>query len=234
MVPPETPGMRSAVPMAKPRRKLGMRDRIGRGSVYVGASPTGVSPRTARALGCSGGHRGRSRPKRLLEGPEPVTDLRALLVGWLEYQRHEFMRKLRDLTPEQLVAWSVPSVELSVLGLVRHMQQEEHFFLTWGLGGGERVETYGVDDFAGGSVETVEEDLTLYLDEVVKADAAIAEMPTLDTPGRGHGQPLGPMLVKMIDEYAPPCRQGSHAAVARAGGDEALKRSPTARRLETL
>lgn len=179
-----------------------MRDRIGRGSVYVGASPTGVSPRTARALGCSGGHRGRSRPNRLLEGPEPVTDLRALLVGWLEYQRHEFMRKLRDLTPEQLVAWSVPSVELSVLGLVRHMQQEEHFFLTWGLGGGERVETYGVDDFAGGSVETVEEDLTLYLDEVVKADAAIAEMPTLDTPGRGHGQPLGPMLVKMIDEYA--------------------------------
>ncbi|HSM44543.1 MAG TPA: DUF664 domain-containing protein, partial [Acidimicrobiia bacterium] len=104
--------------------------------------------------------------------PEPTTDMRELLTGWLDYQRHEFKRKLRDLSPEGLVEWSIPPVELSVLGLVRHMQQMEHVYLSWGLGGGDRVETYGDDDYAGGSVDTVDDDLNLYLDEIGKADEA--------------------------------------------------------------
>lgn len=134
--------------------------------------------------------------------PAPGTDLRSVLTEWLDYQRHEFGRKLRDLTPEGLASWSIPPVELSVLGLVRHMQQMEHVYLTWGLGGGARVEAYGDDDYAGGSVETVDADLRLYLDETEKADAAIAAVPTLDARGLGHGRPLGATLVKMIDEYA--------------------------------
>ncbi len=136
------------------------------------------------------------------DDPAPTTDMRKLLTEWLRYQRHEFIRKLRDLSPEQMVAWSVPPVELSVLGLVRHMQQNEHIFFSWGLGGEERLETYGDDDYAGGSVETVEADLRLYLGEVAKADEAIDRMPSLDSPGLGHGRPLGATLVKMIDEYA--------------------------------
>jgi hypothetical protein len=134
--------------------------------------------------------------------PEPSTDLRATLTGWLDYQRHEFQRKLRDLSPESLVEWSIPPVELSVLGLVRHMQQMEHVYLAWGLGGGERSMVYGDDDYAGGSVDTVEEDLGLYFAEVERSDGAIAALPDLDSPGLGHGQPLGATLVKMIDEYA--------------------------------
>jgi hypothetical protein len=108
---------------------------------------------------------------------------------------------LRDLTPQGLVEWAVPPVELSVLGLVRHMQQMEHIYLTWGLGGGERIEAYGDDDYAGGSVDTVAGDLKLYLEEVEKADRAIASTPTLESPGLGHGRPLGPTLLKMIHEY---------------------------------
>lgn len=134
--------------------------------------------------------------------PEPGTDLRRVLTEWLDYQRHEFQRKLRDLTPEGLVEWSIPPVELSVLGLVRHMQQMEHVYLSWGLGGGERVMAYGDDDYAGGSVETVEADVRLYLEEVERADRAIAALTDLDSPGLGHGRPLGATLVKMIDEYA--------------------------------
>ncbi len=134
--------------------------------------------------------------------PEPGTDLRELLTEWLGYQRHEFQRKLRDLTPEGLVEWSVPPVELSVLGLVRHMQQMEHVYLSWGLGGGERAMAYGDDDYTGGSVETVETDVRLYLEEVEKADRAIAALADLDSPGLGHGRPLAATLVKMIDEYA--------------------------------
>ncbi|MEN8238733.1 MAG: DUF664 domain-containing protein [Actinomycetota bacterium] len=136
------------------------------------------------------------------EEPEPTLDSRQLLDGWLRYQRHEFLRKLRDLTPEDLAAWSIPPVELSVLGLVRHMTQMEHVYLTWGLGGGERVMVYGEDDYAGGSVETIDDDLGLYFAEVEKADLAIAAMPALDSEGAGHGRRLEAVLVKMIDEYA--------------------------------
>lgn len=71
--------------------------------------------------------------------PDPSNDPRELLEGWLRDQRHEFVRKLRDLTPQALAEWSVPPVELSVLGLVRHMTQMEHGYLRWGIGGGDRV-----------------------------------------------------------------------------------------------
>jgi len=134
--------------------------------------------------------------------PEPTTDLRRCLEQWLRYQRHEFIRKLRDLTPEGLVRWSVPPLELSVLGLVRHMTQMEHVYLGWGLGGGKRNLIYGDDDYAGGTVATVEADLSAYLAEIERADRAIAAIPSLESPGTGHGRPLAASLVKMIDEYA--------------------------------
>lgn len=133
--------------------------------------------------------------------PAPDLEMRELLLGWLEYQRHEFLRKLRDLSPEQLVEWSVPPLELSVLGLIRHMQQMEHVYLAWGLGGGERHMLYGEDDYPGGSVDTVDEDLTLYLAEIERADAAIAAIESLDDVGLGHGRPLGATLIKMVHEY---------------------------------
>jgi hypothetical protein len=134
--------------------------------------------------------------------PSPQSDFRAQLEEWLDYQRHEFQRKLRDLTPDQIALWSVPPLELSVLGLVRHMQQMEHVYLTWGLGGGEQHLVYGDDDYAGGSAQTVEEDLARYLAEVAEADSAIAGIANLETPGAGHGRPLGWSLLKMLDEYA--------------------------------
>lgn len=150
--------------------------------------------------------------------PEPTSEMRELLTEWLDYQRHEFQRKLRDLSPEGLVEWSVPPVELSVLGLVRHMQQMEHVYLSWGLGGGERVMAYGDDDYAGGSVETVEADVRLYLEEVERADLAIAALDGLDSPGLGHGRPLGATLVKMIDEYALHSGQAHMLRFAALGG----------------
>lgn len=136
------------------------------------------------------------------EQPDPTLEPRRLLESWLAYQRHEFLRKLRDLDADGLVAWSVPPLELSVLGLVRHMTQMEHVWLAQGLAGGERVMVYGEDDYPGGSPETVEEDLTRYFAEVDRADIAVAAMPSLDAPGAGHEWPLRAALVKMIDEYA--------------------------------
>jgi hypothetical protein len=127
---------------------------------------------------------------------------REFLEAWLRYQRHEFLRKLRDLEPEQLAAWSISPIELSVLGLVRHMTQMEHVWLSCGLSGGELSLRYGDDDYAGGSAATVDEDLRWYFDEVEKADAAVAAMPSLEAEGLGHGRSLRATLVKMVDEYA--------------------------------
>lgn len=134
--------------------------------------------------------------------PDPDLEPREFLEAWLDYQRHEFLRKLRNLSRDQLAAWSIPPVELSVLGLVRHMTQMEHLWLTSGLGGGEPDLRYGDDDYAGGSAETVDEDLGWYFEEVARADDAVAAMPSLETVGSGHGRPLQATFVKMIDEYA--------------------------------
>jgi len=134
--------------------------------------------------------------------PDSRMGPREFFEAWLRYQRHEFLRKLRDLEPDQLVTWSIPPVELSVLGLVRHMTQMEEFYLSWGLGGGEQAYRYGDDDYAGGSVATVDEDLLWYFEEVEKADAAVAAMFSLKAEGLGHGRSLQATLVKMVDEYA--------------------------------
>ncbi len=134
--------------------------------------------------------------------PDPGLEPRAFLEAWLRYQRHEFQRKLRDLEPEQLAHRSIPPVELSVLGLVRHMTQMEHVWLSCGLGGGEMVLRYGEDDYAGGSAVTVDEDLHGYFEEVERAEAVVAGMSSLEARGRGHGRSLQATLVKMIDEYA--------------------------------
>lgn len=134
--------------------------------------------------------------------PHMNSDSREFLESWYRYQRHEFIRKLRDLSADQIVAWSIPPVELSVLGLVRHMTQMEQHYVTWGLEGGEPVQTYGEDDFAGGSTETVDADLRLFFAEVENADRAIAHTQSPQSEGEGHGRDLRAVLVKMIDEYA--------------------------------
>lgn len=133
--------------------------------------------------------------------PEDTGDERADLISWLEYQRHEFLRKLRDLSAEQLVAWSVPPVELSALGLVRHMRQMESNYLTRGLSGEGPGLIYGDDDFAGGSVDTIEDDILGWMAEIHRADAAIAAVPSLEARGLGHGRALRWTLLKMLHEY---------------------------------
>lgn len=134
--------------------------------------------------------------------PDPELEQRVFYEQWLRYQRHEFIRKLRDLTPEQLAAWSIPPVQLSVLGLIRHMTQMEHVYLSWGLGGGERALRYGDDDYAGGSADTLDDDLRWYFQEVDESEVAIAAMGSLEATGLGHGRSLRAVLIKMVDEYA--------------------------------
>ena len=133
--------------------------------------------------------------------PDDTGDERADLIAWLDYQRHEFLRKLRDLSAEQVLAWSVPPVKLSVLGLVRHMRQMESGYLTFGLSGEGQIDYYGDDDYPGGSDDTIDEDIGGWMTEMRRADAAIAAIPSLDARGLGHGRSLRWALLKMLHEY---------------------------------
>ncbi len=133
--------------------------------------------------------------------PDDTGNERADLVAWLDYQRHEFLRKLRDLSGEQALQWSVAPVELSVLGLVRHMRQMEAGYLGWGLAGEGERDFYGDDDFAGGTPDSVDHDIRGWLAEVRRSDAAIASCASLDARGRGHGRSLRWSLLKMVHEY---------------------------------
>ena len=133
--------------------------------------------------------------------PQDTGDERADLIAWLAYQRHEFLRKLRDLSAKQLADWSVPPLELSVLGLVRHMRQMESEYLGWGLGGEGARDFYGDDDYAGGR-RRHRRCRHPWLDGGDRrADAAIAALPSLDDAGLGHGRSLRWTLLKMLHEY---------------------------------
>ncbi len=133
--------------------------------------------------------------------PRDTGDERADLLGWLAYQRQEFQRKLRDLSATQLADWSVPPLELSVLGLIRHMRQMEAEYVGWGLGGEGVRDFYGDDDYAGGDVDTVDADIRGWLAEIERSDAAIAALPSLDDAGRGHGRTVRWTMLKMLHEY---------------------------------
>jgi len=58
---------------------------------------------------------------------EPLDELSALR-RWLTDLRASVERKADGLSPEQLAARSVPPSALSVLGLVRHLAQVEHYW----------------------------------------------------------------------------------------------------------
>lgn len=50
------------------------------------------------------------------------------LRRWLDDLRETVVRKADGLSPDQLAARSVPPSELSILGLVRHLAQMEHYW----------------------------------------------------------------------------------------------------------
>src|SRR5262245_16901538 len=57
--------------------------------------------------------------------PPTTADERASLDGYLDYHRQTLLWKCSGLTPEQLKRHTVPTSNLTLLGLVRHMSEVE-------------------------------------------------------------------------------------------------------------
>jgi hypothetical protein len=75
---------------------------------------------------------------------DPVDELGALR-RWLTDLRGTVERKAAGLSPEQLAARAVPPSALSVLGLVRHLAQMEHYWFVVTLSRADEPQLYVPD-----------------------------------------------------------------------------------------
>ncbi|WP_019629312.1 DinB family protein [Actinomadura atramentaria] len=153
--------------------------------------------------------------------PPHEGDERAVLCGFLEYQRETLAWKCSGLSAAQLRVRAVPPSELSLLGLVRHMTDVERgWFL--GVVGGEDVRPfYWADDrrqdvdFAVDDADP-DEAFRLWREACARSREVVASAESLDVAGvhrrNGSAYSLRWVLTHMIEEYA---RHNGHADLLR-------------------
>jgi uncharacterized damage-inducible protein DinB len=152
-----------------------------------------------------------------LSGPE-----RPILEGMLAHQRRTLVNVCAGLSAEQLALRPIPSSNLSLLGLLRHLAKVERIWLRKRVAGEDvehlhRFEARDDTDFnqidpadAPGAVEQLR-------DEWAHADRAVAPIDldhTIDV--HGHAMSLRMVYVHLVQEYA---RHNGHADLLREAID---------------
>jgi hypothetical protein len=158
-----------------------------------------------------------------LDEPEPFADDRELLLGWLAFHRDALARSCADLTPDQLVEQSVPPSDLSLLGLVRHLTEMEHWYLEGALGPEPVEPLYCPDDDPDGDiigidVSMVEPSMARWREKQATVDALLARH-SLEDPTRSGTRSVRWCVVKVLEEYA---RHNGHADLLRERIDGAV------------
>jgi uncharacterized damage-inducible protein DinB len=157
------------------------------------------------------------RPDRQSEpftGPE-----RAMLQGWLDWQRQTLLTKCAGLTPAQLRTASAEPSNLTLLGLVRHMTEVERAWFTLRAAGcPEAGHVHTTEENVDGDFDDIadadpEADFAAYAAELTTSDKAVADLPldhefTL----RDRRFSLRWVYLHMIEEYA---RHNGHADLLR-------------------
>ncbi|WP_456599445.1 DinB family protein [Blastococcus sp. SYSU DS0616] len=152
-----------------------------------------------------------------------------LLTGFLEFHRQTLEWKCAGLTPEQLATRAVPTSELTLLGMVRHLAAVETGWLV-GFGGlphdlwpdvvRDRDEQWRVDP----GIVTADDATRAWATWRAAADAVggVARRLPLDTEDRPWGREdafsLRWILLHLIEEYA---RHNGHADLIREALDGA-------------
>ena len=165
-------------------------------------------------------------PDRRTE-PPLVADEAATLVGFLDFQRQTLAWKCAGLTPRQLATRAVPSSEITLLGLVRHLAAVETGWLV-GFGGlpydgwpdvvRDRDEQFRVDP---ATVTAADVAAALATSQAVgeAVRSVVGQLP-LDTADRPYGHDdefsLRWILVHLVEEYA---RHNGHADLVREAID---------------
>ncbi|MEH0401653.1 DinB family protein [[Kitasatospora] papulosa] len=146
---------------------------------------------------------------------------RTMLEGWLDYHRVTLAMKCAGLTDAQLREASVPPSEFTLLGLVRHLAENERGWFREVLAGEELPPIYGTEEDPDGEFHVTEEDTweearTTWEAEIEAARANAAKL-GLDGLSAGVGKAGKPFTLRwiythMIEEYA---RHNGHADLVR-------------------
>jgi uncharacterized damage-inducible protein DinB len=159
------------------------------------------------------------------EAPTPATDERVLLTGFIDFQRDTLLWKCQGLSDEQLRTRSVPTANVTLLGLLRHMAEVERFWFreVWT---GEHFESELFDrtedpdeDWNDLATDTGPEALARLKTEIAQARANVAAT-DLDAvfPRKDTGELFSArwILIHMVEEYA---RHNGHADLLREAID---------------
>ena len=157
-----------------------------------------------------------------VDGPTVGPD-RPILEGYLRWQRFVLLNVCAGLTAEQLASGPLPSTNLSLLGLVRHLTKVERIWLRIRIAGEDVPPLYdpalGKDhDFEATDPAGAAVDFAAYLAECAAADAAVRDRSFEDTCTVHGGEVLSLRMVyvHLIGEYA---RHNGHADLLREAID---------------
>lgn len=108
-----------------------------------------------------------------------------MLAAWLDFHRKTLALKTSGLTDDQLRLRSVTPSSLSLLGLVRHLTEVEHYWYQVILLGGDPTPVYFTDedqdlDFNGVDQADPAADLAAWRRAVERSEQAVAGL-SLDT-----------------------------------------------------
>uniref|UniRef100_A0AAU1LLW7 DinB family protein n=1 Tax=Streptomyces sp. NBC_00148 TaxID=2903626 RepID=A0AAU1LLW7_9ACTN len=157
------------------------------------------------------------------ERSQPALDAgeRQMLEGWLDYHRATLAMKCEGLTDSQLRERPVPPSELSLLGLVRHLAENERGWFREVLAGEDLPPVYGTEEDPDGEFHLTEADTwdearSTWRTEIEAARTNAARF-SLDDLSVGMGRRGAPFSLRwiythMIEEYA---RHNGHADLLR-------------------
>jgi uncharacterized damage-inducible protein DinB len=160
--------------------------------------------------------------------PPPAGDERAVLTGFLDFQRQTLLLKCAGLTPEQLLQRASPPSTLCLLGLVRHLTEVEYGWLHARFAGMDDIELYGPGDADLAVAEADEESVaaafarfaeTVAISRAITAEAELDAPTTQAHPRTGRRYSLRWILAHLIEEYA---RHNGHADLIRQAVDGAV------------
>ncbi|MGI5414438.1 DinB family protein [Actinomadura luteofluorescens] len=150
-------------------------------------------------------------------------DERASLEAYLDFHRTTLLLKCSGLTGEQLASRPLPSTTLSLLGLVRHLAENERWWFRRmfdrqdALGDLYCSEEHPDGDFDLGDAAGAQEDFAVYDREVEQArQTTQGRSLEEEFPGRTRDLTLRWVYLHMIEEYA---RHNGHADLLREALD---------------
>ena len=154
--------------------------------------------------------------------PPPVSGERATLQGFLDYHRDTLMWKCAGLTHEQLRSRPLPSTNLSLLGLVRHLADVERSWFRRRVSGEDAPPIYYTEQDQDRDIDPPADadpdaDFAVWRAEVAACDTALRDRGLDDTFAAWWGTASVRWLYgHMIEEYA---RHNGHADLLRASLD---------------